>query len=233
MKKLLLTLALSAATVASYGQGALIWGNQFTGFRALIFAPQTENSTLSLVGQSGGFYGGTTSATQDTPVGTQTYTGLLLSGTRYSFAVFTGPAGTLSNNLSLLASTTFTTTTLTLNGGNTLPKGTVPSQTAFVPGVTANQQAAYQIRVWDNQNGTLTSWALAEASWLSGGTAAGVTSMLQTANLGGTDPGGNVNPTSPTTSGFTSFNIYYIPEPSMFALAGLGAAAMLIFRRRK
>ena len=29
------------------------------------------------------------------------------------------------------------------------------------------------------------------------------------------------------------FNLYFVPEPSTFALAGLGAAALMIFRRRK
>ncbi len=32
---------------------------------------------------------------------------------------------------------------------------------------------------------------------------------------------------------FRSFNIYTVPEPSTFVLAGLGAASLLIFRRRK
>jgi len=35
------------------------------------------------------------------------------------------------------------------------------------------------------------------------------------------------------TSGFVPFGVAPVPEPSTFALAGLGAAAMLIFRRRK
>ena len=45
--------------------------------------------------------------------------------------------------------------------------------------------------------------------------------------------GGSVN-TPPNMPG-QSFNLYIqsIPEPSTFALAGLGAAALLIFRRRK
>jgi len=47
-------------------------------------------------------------------------------------------------------------------------------------------------------------------------------------------------PTSPTPApaeflpnGLASFSIGIVPEPSTFALAGLGAAAMLILRRRK
>lgn len=37
---------------------------------------------------------------------------------------------------------------------------------------------------------------------------------------------------NPLTSGFT-LSVVTVPEPSSFALAGLGAAALLIFRRRK
>jgi len=36
-----------------------------------------------------------------------------------------------------------------------------------------------------------------------------------------------------STAGFTPFGVIAVPEPASFALAGLGAAAMLIFRRRK
>jgi hypothetical protein len=41
-------------------------------------------------------------------------------------------------------------------------------------------------------------------------------------------PGVNLN-----TAGMQPFGVAPVPEPSTFALAGLGAAAMLIFRRRK
>jgi PEP-CTERM motif len=41
-----------------------------------------------------------------------------------------------------------------------------------------------------------------------------------------------VNSTDPTQSA-RSFNLYFIPEPATAALAGLGAAAFLLFRRRK
>lgn len=62
---------------------------------------------------------------------------------------------------------------------------------------------------------------------------------------GGTDSGGNAVPAfplfntgTPTTGGVplstpTDLYIITVPEPSTFALAGLGAAALLIFRRRK
>jgi hypothetical protein len=41
------------------------------------------------------------------------------------------------------------------------------------------------------------------------------------------------NGPAPAMDGFSSFNVLPVPEPSTFALAGLGLAGLLIFRRRK
>jgi hypothetical protein len=49
--------------------------------------------------------------------------------------------------------------------------------------------------------------------------------------LGGVGPGGPVS--NPLSTGFTSFNTYFVPEPGAFMLAGFDAAGLLIFRRRK
>ena len=43
----------------------------------------------------------------------------------------------------------------------------------------------------------------------------------------------NTNPIQPDVHGMSALVLDPIPEPSTFALAGLGAAALLIFRRRK
>jgi hypothetical protein len=40
-------------------------------------------------------------------------------------------------------------------------------------------------------------------------------------------------PTPANSTAFAAFTVGVIPEPSTFALAGLGAAALLLFRRRK
>ena len=95
----------------------------------------------------------------------------------------------------------------------------------------AGEQGLYQIRVWDNQGGTLNNWTSAEPAWLSGQTAAGVSPVVGTSGpLGGTDS--NFNPVvNPADSGWVTFNIYYIPEPAVLAIVLLGAGCIIFWRR--
>ncbi len=79
---------------------------------------------------------------------------------------------------------------------------------------------------WDNSSTLYPTWAQASVAWAAGTIAAGKSGPFNVALIGG-----DVN--LPPNIGVTSFNLYMVPEPSTFALAGLGAAAMLIFRRRK
>jgi len=80
------------------------------------------------------------------------------------------------------------------------------------------------------------SWASTAQSFdaaFTAGSPIGVTSAfaLNTGNPSTTPPG-TPNPLT-TATGFTGVNLVVVPEPSTLALAGLGAAALLIFRRRK
>ena len=94
----------------------------------------------------------------------------------------------------------------------------------------AARASGFDLRSW----GTAGSRGAFDA-WEHGLIAGGKSSVFNVANISGTF---NMPPFL-TSAGAPinglSFNLYYliIPEPSMFALAGLGAAALMIFRRRK
>jgi len=95
-----------------------------------------------------------------------------------------------------------------------------------VPGVAAGGLATIQLQMWYNGSGAglFNSYAAAAQG---GGFVGTVTFQNPTSNPGGQPPvpAGNL-------SGMPSVNLT-VPEPTTLALAGLGAASLLIFRRRK
>lgn len=214
MKKTLVTLIGSVLAVSAFAQGTLNVGNSSSGFRSPIYGLQVGAPTQSLTGP----------ATLSTPAGTTAYTGPLLAGASYTFAVYAGAASlNAPEALSLLASTTFRTS----SGPGALPAGLITTLTdVIVPGIAAGQQARLEVRVWDNTGG-ITSLEAAWAAGLGGGRSG----LFLSAPLGGTTTGGPV--LTPSMTGWNSFNIYTVPEPSTFVLAGLGAVSLLIFRSRK
>jgi hypothetical protein len=159
------------------------------------------------------------------PSGTQTYTGALLTGSGYTVQIWAASgAGALESALQASpgAMSTFRTGSAA---------GFVAAQTGTLAGVAKDAPAAtLQLRVWDNGGGTITSWTQALTGAVGGGplTAAYGKSGLWTVN----SIGGDIN-TPPFLTGVQSFNVVPVPEPSTFVLAGLGAAGLLIFRRRK
>ena len=60
--------------------------------------------------------------------------------------------------------------------------------------------------------------------------AAGHSAKVNVANIGGT---ANLPAYLNDVEKLQSFNLYFIPEPSKFGLAGLGVAALIIARRRR
>jgi hypothetical protein len=91
----------------------------------------------------------------------------------------------------------------------------------FVPGSIANGTGWFYIQAW---LGTATSYANAGAvAKYDGSTTAG---GIFSAPLGGGSTPAKSLDTMPAV-------VLVVPEPGTFALAGLGAAALLIFRRRK
>lgn len=213
MKKTLLTLALLATAAASFAQGTLQIGNNFTGvLRAPIYGQDPADPFRSQSGQSA----------LGTPTGGTVYAGPLLAGTGYTFALFAGPAGASESALQLVTTTTFRT-------GTALPAGTVFTQTLPITGVASGSSAALQVRVWDNVGGTVGTWAAVLAN---PSVARGQSALFASAPLGGPDPAGGPPITPPAMTGWTSFNVAQVPEPSVIALGVLGLGALLLRRRK-
>ena len=209
MKKIILSSILAMATVASFGQGQIVAGNGITATRFPIYGLQVGSETVQTVGN------GSLSA----PTGSTAFTGGLLSGTRYIIEYWAGPASATDfSGLSLITSTTFRTAAVAAN----LPNGISASFSgAVVPGVLAGESAKLAVRVWDSLNAT----GYADSG------ARGLGALFLSSPLGG-NPAVGAPITAPNWVG-QSFSIALVPEPSSMALAGIGAASLLIFRRRK
>lgn len=138
-----------------------------------------------------------------------------LSGSTYMAGLL---AGSAANNMSILATAPF------LTGGGA---GYIASQSVAVPGVAFGANAFVVFVAWNTANGA--TFAAAQGSgannawgWSNGGV------PFQIATGGGGSPPAVASP----IAGLTTFHLNAIPEPSTFALAGLGAAALMFFRRR-
>lgn len=221
MKKLILTTLLATSSLVAFGQGSINVGNDFgsTTWRAPIFGPDPSDINRVQTGASSGIAGVPNT-------GSTVYAGPLLQGAGFTFQFW---AGASTGTMAPLYTSTFRTAT-----ANKLPAGLINGITTVnVPGTFGGDTAFYQIRVWNNQGGTILDWNSALNAWNAGSTAAGQSAIVQSGPLGGLDATGGAHPISPNTTDWASFNIYIIPEPATFTLAGLGAAALLIFRRRK
>jgi hypothetical protein len=128
-------------------------------------------------------------------------------------------AGSTAGNLSVFS---------TVNGAAIgLADGRFPNTTVTLTGLPGGTPAFFEVRIWE----------AAAGSYAATQTGAGRTTWLQAASSVFSMSPGGFAPT-PIVSAWPAGALNLgtvdpVPEPSTFALAGLGAAAMLIFRRRK
>ena len=205
MKKTILTTLIAVAAASSVmAQGIINFSTRVSG----TVVGHVYGTALGETEQKTG------NTALETPIGTQVYLGTLLAGSGFSAQLFGGTLGSAEINLVAIGAASTFRTGATL-GGTPVPQTALP-----VPGVAAGASGTFQVRAWDNAGGTITSWDLA--------TFRGKSDLFTVANLGD-----GILTLPANMENFRSFNIYAVPEPATFALAGLGAAALLIFRRRK
>jgi uncharacterized protein (TIGR03382 family) len=217
MKKLIVAALLCGSAVSSFGQGTVNFSNLSTALssppdRLIRFGPWFPPAPPA-----------------GTPASTNLYPGLVA---QLFYGASTASASSLvavsSAPGSLRASTSASVGTWFGNGSRTL--------TGFNPGDTVN----LQVRVWDIRYGT--DYNTVASGILNDGVFC-LTYSGAIGNWYGTSAVFQYTiPTNPTPApsefnmnnfvGFTLNPTGFCPEPSAFALAGLGAA-LLLFRRRK
>ncbi len=211
MKKNLFTLALVAAAAAAFAQGKVTIQNDDT--HLIVFPTDTRwlmAADVSLAGQ---------------PVPT---TGPLPSG---GFLVFGLYAGTSPSSMTLVTGVPAgqsipAIVPINSVAGSGLPAGWITPTHAILP-FEGGTLASMQIRVWDSRYPNFEAASASGYGYLG---MSSVFTMTPGRSTGLPYPGIN-NGGGSTWTGGVSFEL--IPEPSTLALAGLGTAVKLIFRRRK
>jgi len=203
MKKLAVTLALAAIATSTFAQGIVKFSNNATTL--ISFGPQ----------------GGTLTAT--TP------------GASFYYALLTAPMGTVDplafTFAGIYATNSAATTGGRFQGGSNLG--------VTVAGWAAGDSRSFEIAGWSANLGP--NW---NAAWLNPATRPGGAqdyfglSGIGAGIAGGLDSNNAsipalalIGPAPAISSGFALTSP--IPEPGTMAIAGLGAAALMIFRRRK
>ncbi len=206
MKKSILTLVTLGVAVSAMGQGIVNFSTRVSG----TVVARVYGTDLANVAKTG-------NTASDTPAGVQTYAGALLTGSGFSASLWAAVGGGQSVGALALVPGSLTS----FRTGATLGGTPNPNTSLVIPGVVASSGVGtFQVRAWDNAGGTITSWGDASIR--------GESNLFDLTGLG---DGILLLPAD--LAGVRSFNLTIIPEPSTFVLAGMGAAALLIFRRRK
>jgi hypothetical protein len=219
MKKLILTARAASCAVGVFAQGTVGFANRAAGN---VITHVYLGGTSQIVGNGSNDYSDST-LTPGT-VNWSAYSALVnLAGANVYEAQLLAAPGAGAGESSLVPASPVTPFRTTTGGA-----GWVQNTTATLGNVLPDAAvASIEMVAWDNTSGLYPTWVQAKAAWQQGLIAAGEGGIFNLNAIGGT-----LNP-APTLNGLQSFNIFLVPEPTTFALLGLGGAAVLIFRRRK
>ncbi len=156
-----LVLILLAWAFNVFGQGQVNFNNRATaGYPAPVVAPifgvDPANPYSQKHGNPTADWNGT-NGPMPVPLGTGMYGGPPLTGTGYTATLWAVNSTSSDANLRLIATTTFRTSTFQSLRGFIQP----PGNAVIVPDTPAgdpNQNAKFQVRVWDNRAGTILTW---------------------------------------------------------------------------
>jgi len=224
MKKILTTLCLGALATVAFGQGLLTGNN----------SPTTLFRTNSIA------VGGSANTAVSAQVGPYYYEVLVNQST----------VTTVDSSLQGLTAAGWSDTQY--HGTNVFTAGRVASgQTAAPVNWPPNTFLSFMLVAWTSAEGNdwttlsakLTGATFSGGVWngplLAQGGFIGVTTIQQAQAGGGSPPlpsfalFGSASPQGTPVSTPTDMFVVQVPEPTTFALVGLGSAALLIFRRRK
>jgi hypothetical protein len=243
MKKLILAAFALTTAAGVFAQGTVALANRISGVPGLtthIWGPSSITPGLSLIG-----FGSEDTSTRGALGGTTPYahSGMHMVGQPGGPSASTTLIGLLGVDAPTSAmmpegSLVPVGQAATFRTQATTPGGIVPitdTLTGNTPVSSAGAFATFELFAWDNSSGLYPTiaqaWSAFETN--SPGFIGGHSSPFQVSAIGG---GLNNPPFLNNMVDFPSFNLYAlgtIPEPASFALVGLGAAALLIFRRRK
>ena len=211
MKKLFGILAASALAVSAFAQGTVVFNN--SGSSLVKQWTSASDSALMSVPKAGG-------SVQ-----------LIYAAPGTAYHSLLGPVGTTGAPLNYTTLVDYLAANTGWTAGpiaSILPiaAGQFAGGTVTLTGIAAGGNASYAILGWNGASANLNAAITAKAF-------IGEVTPLTTATGGAGSPPSTAIALTATFQGMTLVPTGVIPEPSTFALAGLGAAAMLILRRRK
>jgi hypothetical protein len=181
-------------------------------------------ASLPALAQQVGFSNKDSAKNINAPIYDVAVGGTKLDGTAYFAQLFGGAAGTAETALVALGDP--------VNFRTGTAAGYISATTVTIPGVGYGANAVVQMRAWSANGGA--TWAAAEGA----AAANALVHIGKSGLLNVTMPASAVDPNVPGLVGLASFAIQsvggtpVVPEPSTMALCLLGAAALLIRRRK-